>query len=149
MPFYPDVPGAPQNSIIGGASLWVMGGKKPEEYKGVAKFFAFLSDTDRQVAIHKLSGYLPITKAAYAKAKEQGFYKDAPYLETPLIELTNKEPTDNSRGLRFGNMVQLRDVWAEEIEAALAGKKPAQEALDAAVSRGNAMLRQFERTAGR
>ena len=40
MPYYPDVQGAPQNSIIGGASLWVMGGKKPEEYKGVAKFFS-------------------------------------------------------------------------------------------------------------
>lgn len=146
MPYYPDVNGAPQNSIIGGASLWVMGGKKPEEYKGVAKFLAFLSDTDRQVAIHKASGYLPITKAAYAKAKSEGFYKDQPYLETPLLELTNKEPTENSRGLRLGNMVQLRDIWAEEIEGALAGKKTAKEALDAAVTRGNAMLRQFERT---
>lgn len=146
MPYYPDVAGAPQNSIIGGASLWVMGGKKPDEYKGVAKFLAFLSDTDRQVAIHKASGYLPITKAAYAKAKEEGFYKDQPYLETPLRELTNKEPTENSRGLRLGNMVQLRDIWAEEIEGALAGKKTAKEALDAAVTRGNQMLRQFERT---
>ena len=59
--------------------------------------------------------------------------------------MTNKEPTPNSRGLRFGNMVQLRDVWAEEFEAALSGKKSAKEALDAAVSRGNTMLRQFER----
>ena len=146
MPYYPDVMGAPQNSIIGGASLWVMGGKTPEEYKGVAKFLAFLSDTDRQIAIHKASGYLPITKAAYAKAKDQGFYKEQPYLETPLLELTNKEPTENSRGLRLGNMVQLRDIWAEEIEGALAGKKSAKEALDAAVERGNVMLRQFERT---
>ncbi len=146
MPYYPDVKGAPQNSIIGGASLWVMGGKKPEEYKGVAKFFTFLSDTDRQVEVHKSSGYLPITKAAYAKTKESGYYKDNPYLETPLLELTNKEPTENSRGLRLGNMVQLRDVWSEEIEAALAGKKSAKEALDAAVSRGNTMLRQFEKT---
>lgn len=146
MPYYPEVKGAPQNSIIGGASLWVMGGKKPEEYKGVAKFFTFLSDTDRQVEVHKASGYLPITKAAYAKTKESGYYKENPFLETPLLELTNKEPTENSRGLRFGNMVQLRDVWSEEIEAALAGKKSAKEALDAAVSRGNAMLRQFERT---
>jgi sn-glycerol 3-phosphate transport system substrate-binding protein len=146
MPYYPDVKDAPQNSIIGGASLWVMGGKKPDEYKGVAKFLAFLSDTDRQVAIHKASGYLPITKAAYAKAKEEGFYKDQPYLETPLRELTNKEPTENSRGLRLGNMVQLRDIWAEEIESALAGKKTAKEALDASVTRGNQMLRQFERT---
>ncbi|MGB3719092.1 MAG: sn-glycerol-3-phosphate ABC transporter substrate-binding protein UgpB [Proteobacteria bacterium] len=149
MPYYPDVPGAPQNSIIGGASLWVMGGKTPEEYKGVAKFFAFLSDTDRQVEIHTKSGYLPITKAAYEKAKASGFYEKYPYLETPLLQLTNKEPTENSRGLRLGNLVQIRDVWAEEIEAALAGKKTAKQALDDAVARGNAILRQFERTVSR
>ena len=149
MPYYPDVAGAPQNSILGGASLWVMGGKKADEYKGVAKFFAFLSDTDRQAKLHTDSGYLPITKAAYEKVKASGFYKQNPYLETPLIELTNKEPTENSRGLRLGNMVQMRDDWAEEIEAALAGKKSPQEALDAAVKRGNERLRAFERTVTR
>ena len=149
MPYYPDVKGAPQNSIIGGASLWVMGGKKPEEYKGVAKFFAFLSDTDRQVRLHQESGYLPITKAAYEKTKASGFYEKNPILQTPLIELTNKEPTENSRGLRLGNMVQMRDLWSEEVEAALAGQKSAKDALDAAVSRGNQTLRQFERTVSR
>lgn len=149
MPYYPDVAGAPQNSIIGGASLWVMGGKSPAEYKGIAKFFTFLSETDRQVELHKLSGYLPITKAAYAKTKDSGYYKEFPYLETPLLELTNKEPTENSRGLRLGNMVQLREVWAEEFESALSGKKSAKQALDDAVERGNAMLRQFERTVSR
>jgi sn-glycerol 3-phosphate transport system substrate-binding protein len=149
MPYYPDVTGAPQNSIIGGASLWVMGGKSPAEYKGVAKFFAFLSDTDRQAKLHQESGYLPITKAAYEKTKASGFYEKNPVLETPLRELTNKEPTENSRGLRLGNMVQMRDIWSEEIEAALAGQKGAKEALDAAVSRGNQLARQFERTVSR
>ena len=148
MPYYPDVQGAPQNSIIGGASLWVMGGKKSAEYKGVAKFFTFLSDTDRQVGLHIASGYLPITKAAYEKVKSQGFYKENPDRETPLIELTNKTPTENSRGLRLGNMVQMRDVWAEELEAAFSGKKSPKEALDSAVDKGNSMLRQFERSAG-
>ncbi|MGE0340196.1 MAG: extracellular solute-binding protein, partial [Xanthobacteraceae bacterium] len=149
MPYYPDVAGAPQNSIIGGASLWVMGGKKAAEYKGVAKFFTFLSRTDKQIELHQKSGYLPITKAAYEQTKASGFYKEKPYLETPLLELTNKAPTDNSRGLRFGNMVQLRDIWSEEIESALAGKKSAKQALDDAVSRGNALLRQFEKTVSR
>jgi sn-glycerol 3-phosphate transport system substrate-binding protein len=147
MPYYPDVAGAPQNSIIGGASLWVLGGKKAEEYKGVAKFFTFLTSVERQVELHTKSGYLPITKASYAKVKEGGFYKENPHLETPLIQLTNKAPTENSRGLRLGNMVQMRDMWAEEFEAALAGKKSAKQALDDAVSRGNAVLRQFEKTA--
>jgi sn-glycerol 3-phosphate transport system substrate-binding protein len=149
MPYFPEVNGAPQNSIIGGASLWVMGGKSAEEYKGIAKFFTFLSDTDRQVYLHEVSGYLPITKAAYEKTKASGFYEKNPILEVPLKELTNKTPTENSRGLRFGGMVQMRDVWSEEIEAALAGKKSAKDALDAAVSRGNQMLRQFERSASK
>ncbi|MGA0595108.1 sn-glycerol-3-phosphate ABC transporter substrate-binding protein UgpB [Enterovirga sp. CN4-39] len=149
MPYYPDVQGAPQNSIIGGASLWVMGGKSAAEYKGVAKFFAFLSDTDRQAKLHQESGYLPITRAAYDKTKASGFYDKNPSLQTALIELTNKEPTENSRGLRLGNMVQLRDVWAEEIESALVGQKSPKEALDSAVSRGNQMLRQFERSVSR
>jgi len=149
MPYYPDVAGAPQNSIIGGASLWVMGGKKAEDYKGVAKFFTFLSQTDKQIELHQKSGYLPITKAAYEQTKASGFYKEKPFLETPLLELTNKAPTENSRGLRFGNMVQLRDMWCEEIESALAGKKTAKQALDDAVNRGNQMLRQFEKTVSR
>jgi sn-glycerol 3-phosphate transport system substrate-binding protein len=147
MPYFPDVQGAPQNSIIGGASLWIMGGKSAEEYKGVAKFLTFLSDTDRQAALHQFSGYLPITKAAYEKTKASGFYEKNPILEVPLKELTNKPPTENSRGLRFGGMVQMRDVWAEEIEAALSGQKTVKAALDSAVERGNQMLRQFERTA--
>ncbi len=149
MPYYPEVAGAPQNSIIGGASLWVMGGKSAAEYKGVAKFFTFLSDVDRQVKLHTESGYLPITKAAYAKVKDSGFYKDKPFLETPLLQLNNKEPTENSRGLRFGNLVQIRDIWSEEIESALNGQKAPKAAMDAATERGNAVLRQFERTVTR
>ena len=149
MPYSPDVAPKPQNSIIGGATLWVLQGRPAAEYKGVAKFFSFLSDVDRQVKLHTESGYLPITKAAYEKVKASGFYKDKPFLETPLLQLNNKEPTENSRGLRYGGLVQIRDVWSEELEAALNGQKTAKAALDAAAERGNTMLRQFERTAAR
>ena len=89
----PTSKGAPQNSIIGGASLWVMGGKKPEEYKGVAKFFTFLSDTDRQAKLHQESGYLPITKAAYEKTKASGFYEKNPILED-AAEGTDQQGAD-------------------------------------------------------
>jgi sn-glycerol 3-phosphate transport system substrate-binding protein len=144
MPYYPDVKGAPQNSIIGGASLWVMSGKKPAEYKGVAKFFTYLSQTPLQVEFFKVTGYLPITKAAAAALEEEGFYRQNPGRDIPIKELTGKPPTENSRGLRLGNLLQIRDVIAEELESAFAGKEPAQQALDNAVKRGNAILRQFE-----
>jgi sn-glycerol 3-phosphate transport system substrate-binding protein len=146
LPYYPDVAGAPQNTIIGGASLWVMGGKKPDEYKGVAKFFTYLSGTELQQRLHQQTGYLPITKAAYQATKASGFYDKNPGREVPIIQLTGKPPTENSRGLRLGNLVQIRDVIAEELEAAFAGKADAKTALDDAVNRGNGILRQFQKT---
>jgi len=145
LPYYPDVKGAPQNSIIGGASLWVMGGKKPDEYKGIAKFFTFLSGTALQERLHEETGYLPITKAAYQATKASGFYDKNPGREVPIIQLTGKPPTENSRGLRLGNLVQIRDVIAEDLEGAFAGKTAAKAALDDAVTRGNALLRQFQK----
>jgi sn-glycerol 3-phosphate transport system substrate-binding protein len=54
--------------------------------------------------------------------------------------------TDNSRGIRLGNMAQLRVIIEEEWEKALGGQQNAKEALTAAVERGNAVLRNFQRS---
>jgi sn-glycerol 3-phosphate transport system substrate-binding protein len=62
--------------------------------------------------------------------------------------MTLNPPTPNSKGLRFGNFVQIRDIINDELEAIWAGDKTAQEGLDAAVERGNALLRKFEDQTG-
>ena len=92
-----------------------------------------------------MTGYLPITKAAYVATKASGFYERNPGREIPVIQMTAKPPTENSRGLRLGNLVQIRDIIAEDLEAAFAGKQDPRSALDDAVKRGNNLLRQFER----
>jgi sn-glycerol 3-phosphate transport system substrate-binding protein len=145
LPYYDDVEGAPQNSIIGGASLWILQGKPEADYEGVAAFFTYLSSPEVQAAWHQATGYLPITEAAYELTKEQGFYDENPGTETAIRQITLNPPTENSKGLRFGNFVQIRDVVDEELEAVWAGQKGAQEALDDIVQRGNELLRQFER----
>jgi len=144
IPYHDDVKGAPQNSIIGGASLWVMGGKKAPEYKGVAKFLAFLSRPEIQMEWHTVTGYVPITQASYELTRKSGFYDKNPGADLPVRQLTLHNPTANSKGLRFGNFVQGRTVIEEELEAAFAGKKEPKVALDDAVKRGNDILRQFE-----
>jgi len=146
IPYHDDIKGAPQNSIIGGASLWVMTSKdrKPAEYAAVAKFFSYLSKPEVQMDWHKKTGYVPITQAAYEMTKKSGFYDKEPGAELAVKQLTNKLPTSNSKGLRFGNFVQGRTVIEEELEAIFAGKKSAKEGLDAAVKRGNEILRQFQ-----
>ena len=145
LPYYPDVKGAPQNTIIGGATLWVMTQKNPDIYKGVAKFFTFLSSPEIQLDWHKSTGYVPITLAAYELAKKQGLYEERPGFDTAIKELTNKPPTPNSRGLRLGNFVQIRNVIDEELESVWSGQKSAKQALDEAVKRGNELLVRFEK----
>ena len=143
LPYYPDVPGAPQNTVIGGASLWVMSGKKPAEYKGVAAFFNYLTNPEIQAKSHQRTGYLPITLAAFALTEKSGFYKENPGTDTAVNQMIRKT-TDKSRGIRLGNMLQVRAIVNEELEQVWAGKKTAKEALDTAVKRGNEQLERFQ-----
>ncbi len=145
LPYYPEVKGAPQNTIIGGASLWVMGGKKPAEYKGVAKFFTYMSSPKVQAEWHQKTGYVPITKAAYELTKKEGFYEANPGTDVAIQQLLLKNPTKDSKGIRLGNFVQIRGIIDEELEAVWAQKKGPKQALDDAVERGNVELRKFER----
>jgi sn-glycerol 3-phosphate transport system substrate-binding protein len=145
LPYWPNVSGAPQNSIIGGGSLWVLQGRPEAEYKGVARFFAFLSRPEVQSAWHQWTGYLPATKAAYEQTRESGFYERNPGTDISIKQLTLNPPTDNSKGLRLGSYVVVRDIIQEELEDALAGRKTTKAALDDAVRRGNEVLRQFQK----
>lgn len=145
LPYWSDVEGAPQNTIIGGASLWVMAGHPSDEYKGVATFFNYLSSPAVQADWHQFTGYLPITSDAYYLTKGQGVYDEKPDTETALKQMTLNIPTQNSKGLRFGNYVQMRSILYDELEAVFAGKKSAQEGLDDAVRAGNKLLRKFEK----
>jgi sn-glycerol 3-phosphate transport system substrate-binding protein len=145
MPYWPDVKGAPQNSIIGGATLWVLRDRPREEYKGVARFFAYLSQPGVQAAWHQNTGYLPVTRAAFELTRAQGFYERNPGSAMSFEEITLHPPTENSKGIRLGSFVLIRGAIEDELEQAFAGRKSAQAALDAAVERGNKILRQFER----
>ncbi len=142
LPYEDGAAGAPQNTIPGGASLWVMGGHTDEDYKGVARFFAFLSETDIQVYLHQKSGYLPVTLAAYQATRDSGFYEKNPGREQPILQMMGKPPTDNSKGVRAINLPQLRDIQNEEFEAMMNGQQDAQTALDKAVERGDAAIQQ-------
>lgn len=142
LPYEPEAEGAPQNTIPGGASLWVLAGHSDNEYKGVAKFFEFLSQTEIQSRLHQMSGYLPVTMAAYEATKASGFYEKNLGREQPILQMTAKTPTDNSRGVRAINLPQLREIQDEEFEAMLAGLETAQRALDNTVRRGNAAVKE-------
>ena len=136
----------PQNSIIGGASLWVFTGLPKQDYKGVAAFLNHLAGTESQVLWHKETGYFPITLGAYEQLKKDGYYNESPYQEVGIKQLTRRNPTKNSRGLRLGYFIQIRNIINEELELVWNDSKTPKQAMDSAVERSNVKLREFERT---
>ncbi len=144
LPYWEALVSEPQNTIIGGASLWVMEGHDPEAYKGVGEFLSFLSSSGVQASWHQNTGYLPITADAGDVTRAAGFYEQNPGTDIAVIQMTAKEPTANSKGLRLGSFDQIRGIIDEELEAIWSGEKTAQEAMDSAKERGDALLRRFE-----
>ena len=138
---------APRNTFIGGAGLFVMKGLDKPAYDGAAAFFAFLSAPERQYDWHQNSGYVPITVDAYELAKADGYYDKFPHQELAIEQLL-RAPSENTRGIRLGYLVQVDEILNEEMENIWSGKKTAQEATDDMVRRGNPLLERFAKTVG-
>ena len=145
LPHYDDIRGAPHHSIIGGAGLWVLAGKKNAEYRGVAKFLAWLARTEIQAEWHQRTGYLPVTRAAYESTARQGYYREHPGHEIAIKQLLLNNPARESRGIRLGRMQEIRLIIEQELEGVWQGEVPPKLALDRAAQRGDVLLRQFER----
>jgi len=144
LPHYDDFADAPQNTLIGGAGLWAMAGKKPDEYRAAGKFLGFLGQPEVQAEWSLATGYVPITVAAYEAMKRTGFYEKHPGHEVAVKQLLARNPTKDSKGIRIGHFLEIRGIIEEELEAAWAYKKSPKDALDKAVERGNELLARFE-----
>ena len=136
------------NSVVGGASLWVLAGKTEEEYRGVAEYLKFIATPEEIKFWVSNTGYIAVTKSAFDALTAEGFYSAAPYKgrEVAITSLTATEPGPLNRGFRLGSMIQHRAEWLSEVQAALAGQKTVQEAYDTSVERGNALLEKFAKT---
>jgi sn-glycerol 3-phosphate transport system substrate-binding protein len=145
LPYYDDIRGAPHHTLIGGAGLWALAGKKSAEYRGVAKFLAWMARPEVQAEWHQRTGYVPVTRAAYELTAQKGFYKEHPGYEIAIKQLLLNSPTRESRGIRLGRMQDIRLILEQELEGVWDGTVPPKLALDRAAERGDVLLRQFER----
>ena len=142
--FLPRLSGFPQgNSIIGGASLFVMKGHTTEQYKGVAKFLEFLGQTPQQAWWHAETGYLPVSNSALKALQATDHFKKNPNLWTAFAQITSGKTTANSQGVRLGNLIAIRDVIEGEMENILSGKKTSKQGLDEAVKKSDDILKEF------
>jgi len=152
LPYWPDVQGAPFNSIIGGAAFWAMNRgpnatRSADENRGIAEFYGFIAQPRIAAAWHTETGFLPVTRTAFEQVRATGFYTQNPGADIPIQQLLRGggQMTGNTRGIRLGGFVEIRTIMQEEMERALQGQQTAQAAMDNSVTRGNVVLRNFER----
>jgi sn-glycerol 3-phosphate transport system substrate-binding protein len=131
------------NTIIGGATLWVLKGHSEEEYRGVAEFLNFVAQPEQQAWWHKQTGYVPITNSAAAILEAEGHFEKEPYQRIAIDQLNYSDPTPDTKGLRLGNFVEIRNVVEEEMENIFAGNKSVEDGLNDAVKRANQLLEEF------
>ncbi len=139
---------SPQNSLIGGASLWVMKGHSDNDYKNVVDFFKFIMRPDIQAEWHQGTGYIPITQSSYKLSTEQGFYAKDPHQETAVKQLLRGPMSTNSRGIRLGNFSQVREVIEESLEKIWEGRLSVADGLKEADERANLVLARFAKLRG-
>lgn len=145
LPYYNTLPDAPQNSIIGGASLWVFANKSDETYKGITDFFHFLSSPEQAAAWHQATGYVPVTTDGYRLTKEAGYYDENVGADVAVKQL-DALTTENSRGVRLGYLPQIRDIEDGEMEKIFSGQVSPEQGLKTMVQRGNELLERFEKS---
>ena len=136
------------NSFVGGASLWVLKGHTPEEYKAAAAFLHFIAEPEQALFWSTVTGYIPVTKTGFDYMKAHGFYDKAPYKgrETAIEELNVEAAGSGPGGIRLGNFLQIRAELSNGLQEIFANKVSVQQGLDEAVQRGDAILRRFEAT---
>ena len=115
MPYSSSVVDTPYNTLIGGASIWILRGHSEENNKATAEFLSYLVSPEVQKKLHQETGYLPVNKTSYTDLKESGYYAETPDRETAILQMS-ENTAEYSRGLRLGNFVQIRDIFAEEFE---------------------------------
>ena len=147
LPYHGDVTQSPRNGVIGGASLWALTARNrtAEEYRGVAEFYRFISDVEQDKWWHHVTGYVPLTLAAYEASRAEGFYTQNPGADAAIIQLSRAEPTPNSQGFRLGGFVEIRNIIQEELERGFQGQQNAETLLANANRRADVVLRNFER----
>ena len=137
LPFYDDFPGAPQNTLADGPAMWVSAGKKPAEYKGVARFVSFWLQAENQVAWQRETGYLPLNRAGLLASRSELLGDDLENVNVAVGQLTNKPVTGDSVSQPSVERQKVRRILDEELSAVWADRKAAKEALDEAVVRAS------------
>ena len=135
-------------TIIGGASIWILNDRPPDEQQCAWEFIKFISSPPQQAYWHTMTGYYPIRKAAYEEQLDKDWRAKYPRFQTAIDQLHAAPNNSFTQGGLIGVFPSARQTIETAIEEVLAGKGTSQEALDKAADTVTKAIEEYNITMG-
>jgi sn-glycerol 3-phosphate transport system substrate-binding protein len=132
-------------NIIGGASLYIMKSRPPEEQQAAWEFVKYAMTAKVQAQWQSDTGYYPIVKAAYNEGPSKDWATKYPQFLTAINEIRDSPQNRATNGAVLGVMPQARQRTQKMIESVLLGQATSQAALEAAVTEINAAIDKYNK----
>jgi len=139
LPYHEEYYGAPQNTLADGPAMWIAAGKKPAEYKAIARFVDFWLTGESQVEWQRNAGYLPLNRAGLLASESRLLAEDMAGIRVGVAQLTHKPVTAVSKASAYPQRAVVRRIIEEELESVWEDRKPSKLALDTAVARSRGL----------
>jgi len=131
--FLPRLPGYEKgNSVIGGASIWLLKGHSDGVNAAAWKFLQYLFEEQNAVAWHKGTGYFPVNNKAYGTLMNEGWFDKEPRFRTAFDQILGGSDSKAASGVLLGNFVEIRDIMGAAIEDVVVNMKDPKTILDKA-----------------
>jgi sn-glycerol 3-phosphate transport system substrate-binding protein len=135
-------------TIVGGASLWIIGKRPEAEQEAAWKFVRFLIEPAQQAEWYSGTGYFPIRQQAYDEPTALEVESQHPYFRVAAEQLAAGARNRATQGALLGPFPQVRDAVATAIEEMIAGSKSPNEALDDAAREATDIIGEYNRRVG-
>ncbi|HUZ17820.1 MAG TPA: ABC transporter substrate-binding protein [Spirochaetia bacterium] len=133
-------------TVIGGASLWIMSGRPAAEQQGAWEFIKYLAGPERQAYWHTMSGYFPLTQAAYDQPLDKAWRAKYPQFQTAIDQLHAAPLNAYTQGGMIGVFPMARQTVEGAIEAVLGDKATPKAALDSAAQSVTQAILDYNKT---
>lgn len=136
------------NTTVGGSALWLSSTATPAQQVAGWKLETFLTSPGSQEQFSHATGYVPVNTKVDASPTQKSFLAANPDFRVFLQQINGSPIRTETAGCVSGAMAAIRSGNVGQLQAAFAGTKPAQAALDAAAQDAQTVLTQYQQQLG-
>lgn len=148
LPFPASDPKFKGNTTVGGSALWLSSTATPAQQVAGWKLETFLTSPSSQEQFSHATGYVPVNTKVDASPTQKTFLAANPNFTVFLKQINGSPIKTETGGCVSGAMAAIRSGNVGQLQAAFAGTKPAQAALDAAAQNAQTALTQYQQQLG-